>query len=196
MPKKIYLDGYLDMLAARSPAPGGGSAAALVGSIGMSLVSMAAKYISKKDGSGNTGRVIRSSETARRRLRRLMDEDEAAYLRLWKDLKSGAKNKTNSYKKAVKVPLEVCGLANQGMRWCEYLCRRSRTSIICDVAEAAVLLEAAFLSAALNATINLCGVKDRSYTKRVSGLLLRQKRLVNFTKTKILKRYTDKADVY
>jgi len=188
MRKKISLDKYLDVLAARNPVPGGGSAAALVGSIGMALISMAAKYILKKDKAYKIAEIVEFSEIYRRRLRKLMEEDEAAYLCLWKNLKKRSGNTARSYKNAIEVPLEVCAIAREGITWCEYLCCHCKTSIVCDVAEAAILLEAAFLSAAINATINLCGVKDKNYTRKVRNRILKQKSAVAKMKTKLLKK--------
>ncbi|MBL7071205.1 MAG: cyclodeaminase/cyclohydrolase family protein [Candidatus Omnitrophica bacterium] len=187
MSNKILLSEYLDRLAARGPAPGGGSAAALTGCIGMSLLSMAAKYIAGKDKSRKIKEIIKKTGSSRLRLRRLMDEDEAAFLRLWSDLRR-KKSTAGSFKAAIRAPLEVCELAAEGLKWCEYLRCRCKTSIACDLVEAAVLLEAGFLSASLNAEINLGGVKDKSYARKVRNTILKQKKSVRKIKADVLKK--------
>ena len=63
---------YLNCLSQRTPVPGGGSAAALVGSVGAALISMAANYSLKKNKPAaveeNIKKVLFKSEKIRRRL--------------------------------------------------------------------------------------------------------------------------------
>lgn len=190
----MTIDKYLDKLAARSPVPGGGSAAALVGAIGMSLLSMVARYISKKGDRGASYRklhkILEFTERSRRHLKKLMGEDEAAYLRLSKGIKRGGpKDITKLYKSAAEVPLEVCTILQEGLKKCEELCSYCKTPLVSDLTEAALLLEVGFMSTKLNVDINLAGIKDSTYTKRVKRTLLRRKKIVLRTKKRILKRW-------
>ena len=169
---------YLDRLAAKTPAPGGGSAAALVGAIGASLLSMVARYTAKKKAltSAARAKISRISEFAERssrRLKKLMVEDEKAYSRLSRALAKKAANKTRLYKNAAAVPLEACVVIEKALKKCEELSVYRKASIASDLVEAALILEAAFLSAKLNVEINLDGIKDIIYTRKVRKALLR-----------------------
>ena len=191
---KITIDKYLNELAKKSPVPGGGSAAALTGAIGIGLLSMAARYTAKKSDSGKLrarlSEISKFTEYSRRRLKKLMAEDEKAYLRLSKTLRrcKAKKNITALYKSAANPPLEVCGILKEGLENCISLCAYCRRYLISDLAEAALLMEAGFLSAKLNVDINLAGIKNKRYTKKVRNLLRRQASAVSKAKSQILKK--------
>jgi glutamate formiminotransferase/formiminotetrahydrofolate cyclodeaminase len=77
------LDGWIDDLAAASPVPGGGSAAALAGVLAGALVAMVARLtIGRKAHAAAESRareILADAETLRGELRRLVDDDAAAY---------------------------------------------------------------------------------------------------------------------
>lgn len=191
--QKITIDKYLDGLAARMPVPGGGSAAALVGAIGMALLSMVARYMVKKNNREATykklSRILQFTESSRRRLRKLMNEDEAAYLRLSKGIRGRDANIIRLYKSAAEAPLEVCAILQEGLKRCEQLYSHCKTSLASDLAAAALLLEAGFLSAKANIDINLAGITDKMYTKNVRSSLLKQKIFVQKAKKRIMKKW-------
>jgi methenyltetrahydrofolate cyclohydrolase len=74
---------FLDELASNSPAPGGGSVAALAGSLGAALTSMVCNLtIGKKkyvEVENEMKRVIAQSEELRRTFTRLIDQDTDAF---------------------------------------------------------------------------------------------------------------------
>lgn len=84
--EKPTLDGWLEELAAGTPAPGGGSAAALAGAIAGSLVVMVARLTTGRKAyasvQGRVDAIIAEANTVRAELRRLVDEDAAAYARV------------------------------------------------------------------------------------------------------------------
>lgn len=173
MAKNVSLDEYLSRLSARTPTPGGGSAAALTGALAAALFTMAAKYIVKKaKTAGQRNRIsamIRSGENALRRLKKLMSEDEKAYRRLAGEIKKRhPRNILRLYKDAIRVPLEVCGIMAESASKCPELCDYCRASIISDVVEAVVLCEAAFASAKLNVGINLRSIEDPAYKNKIN----------------------------
>jgi glutamate formiminotransferase/formiminotetrahydrofolate cyclodeaminase len=77
------LDGWIDELAGGAPTPGGGSAAALAGTLAAALVAMVARLtIGKKAYAAVAARareILAEAEQLRATLRRLVDEDAAAY---------------------------------------------------------------------------------------------------------------------
>src|SRR6266852_8859069 len=80
------LDRWLDELAAGTPAPGGGSAAALAGALAGALVAMVARLtIGRKAYAGVQQRlaeILAEAEALRAQLRRLVDDDAAAYAKV------------------------------------------------------------------------------------------------------------------
>lgn len=189
MARKIFLDSYLKNLAAKTPAPGGGSAAALAAALGAALVSMAAKYNLKNAEDKYIKKRIMAisdfSEKALHRLTSLMRRDEKAYLKLAGEIKKRRPGRLLSlYKAAGCVPAEVCYIAAETASLAAELSGYSRTSIISDIAEAAVLLESAFFSAKLNVEINLRGMKDAAYKSRAERRLTRaESTVINAKKT-------------
>ncbi len=80
------LDDWLEELAGGTPVPGGGSAAALAGALAGALVAMVARltvgrkaYVAAQD---RAAAILREADTLRAELRRLADEDAAAYARV------------------------------------------------------------------------------------------------------------------
>ena len=77
------LQKYLDALAAREPVPGGGSAAAVCGSLAAALIGMAARYSLGKNKPPETEKkleaILKEADAARVRLLELAGEDAQAY---------------------------------------------------------------------------------------------------------------------
>ncbi len=167
---------YLTRLSAKTPVPGGGSAAALTGALAAALLSMTAGYALNRAGTAKAREailsVLRLAKFQLRRLTVLMDKDEAAYHKLAKELrKRGPKNPLKLYKGAIDVPLEVCGTMADIASACRVICGYCKTSIVSDAAEAVVLCEAAFLSARLNVEINLRSIEEPAYKSKVERRL-------------------------
>lgn len=197
MSRNITIAKYLDKLAARSPVPGGGSAAALTGALGISLLSMAARFMLKREKKRAARKklagILKFSEKTRRRLAMLMGKDEAAYLRLSEAIKKrSAKDAAGLYKDAAEIPLEVLTLLESAFGRCGELCLHCRTSIISDLALGALLIEAGFYSAKVNVEINARGIKDSTYVRKINGVLLKRKSAVVKRKKKIARTINSK----
>lgn len=176
---------YLDDLASRKPVPGGGSAAALTACTGVSLISMVAnftlgkeKYKSVED---EINTVLSSSESLRRRLLNLVDEDILAYkkvsgaYKLAKDNPDDKKRRAEAIQEALKeslvIPLEVCKLCHQAAKLCPNIAEKGNVNLISDVGVAVLFLESAFQSALLNVEINLNGLKDQGFILEIREIL-------------------------
>ena len=87
---------YLNDLAAKSPAPGGGSAAALSAAIGASLMSMVANYTignaKYKDSEAKVSEILKKSEKCRTEFQTLIDKDVEAYEKLAAGIKDVGKD--------------------------------------------------------------------------------------------------------
>jgi len=169
---------YLDDLAAKKAAPGGGSAAALTGATGTSLMSMVANFtIGKPEYKGVEGKVagiLLETMKYDSELRVLIDKDVDAYKRLSAALKGracdGAKL-DKLYKDAAEPPFLVCEITNKCIKLCRELAGCGNRSLVTDTAIAAILFEAAFFSAKFNVYINLKHIKDTDYIANIYRLL-------------------------
>ena len=164
---------YLDDLAARLPAPGGGSGAALVAGLGSALISMVINFSLGKPKYAKYNKDLTKwlsiSERIRRRLLRLVDLDVAAF-------------KSKDINKALGVPLEVARLCLEAIRLCPPLVKKGNINLISDVAVAAIMLEAGFSSALFNVRINLKYLKNRTRANRINKELNKKK--TSLTKTR------------
>lgn len=70
------MEEYLDRVAAREPAPGGGAVAAVTLAAAAGLVAMAARF---DDGRDETATIIEEADTIRQEALRLAEEDTVAY---------------------------------------------------------------------------------------------------------------------
>ncbi|HYK81969.1 MAG TPA: glutamate formimidoyltransferase [Gemmatimonadales bacterium] len=80
------LDGWLEALAGGTAVPGGGSAAALTGALAAALVAMVARLTAGRPAyqavQGRVAKIVEEGDALRRELRRLVDDDAAAYARV------------------------------------------------------------------------------------------------------------------
>lgn len=137
---------YAGDLSARLPAPGGGSASALVGCMGAALINMVLNFtIGKK----KYKRYEPGLKKSLRRNRRIMDElinlidkDVSAY-------------KSGDLSKSLAVPYKICKLASEAIGFCPEAINKTNRNLITDIADAAVFLEASFSGAYYNVLINL-----------------------------------------
>lgn len=167
--KDESLKKYLDDLAAKLPAPGGGSAAALTAAMGVSLISMVVnftlgkpKYARYED---ELKAILKKSERLRVEFLRLVDLDVVAY-------------KSKNLRDALNVPFMICRLCFEGIKLCPSLIKKGNTNLISDVAVAAVLLEAACVCAYFNVEINLKSLKDKKITKKIREELKQKEKII------------------
>ncbi len=161
---------YLDDLAARKPAPGGGSAAALSAGVGAALMSMVANYTKEPEAQG----ILKLSEEYRLKLQALVDKDVEAYRKLSAELKNCVKGSPEAdklYKEAMEPPFEICKITAAALRLCEKLARSGNKNLITDTAIAAILLEGAFFSAKFNVYINLKYIRDIDFVGEAHKVL-------------------------
>lgn len=178
----MYINGsiknYLDGLAAKSPVPGGGSAAALSASIGAALMSMVANYTAvnhkRKDCEEKAADILVRTENYRSDLQALIDKDIAAYEKLSGAIKAAGKDSNvpdQLYKDAMTPPFEVCKIASEALKLCKALAVCGNKELSTDTAIAAILLEGAFFSAKFNVYINLKYIKDIDFVGGVHKAL-------------------------
>lgn len=178
--KKIL--GFIDMIASAAPTPGGGSAAALISSLGCALISMVCRLTIRKKGYENTAKeteMLSVSEKARKRLSQLIDEDANAFENVMRAYKMHAKTEKQkaerhdeiqkNLKKALLPPLEVMRLSNSVLKQCRRIADICNPNAISDAACACIALDAGLGCAYFNVKINLSHIKDRRYAEKISA---------------------------
>lgn len=158
MYKNQSLKKYLDDLAARLPAPGGGSAAALGAALGAALMSMVVNFTLGKPKyakyENELKNILCKSEKLRQEFLRLTDLDVIAY-------------QSKNTRDALNTPFMVSRLCYEGIKLCPTLLKKGNVNLISDVAVAAILLESGFSSAYFNVEINLKTLGDKKLAQAI-----------------------------
>ena len=173
---------YLDDLAARLPAPGGGSSAALAGAMASALISMVLNFTigneKYKDFEETAKEMLEKSESYRNLFMVFFEADMKSYdavtkaYKLPKDTEENkAKRKVvvqQALKEALVVPMDVCRYSLEALRMCPDLARYANKNLICDVEVPMRLLEAAFYSAKINVVMNQKGIEDAKFNAGIN----------------------------
>jgi formiminotetrahydrofolate cyclodeaminase len=170
---------FLDKLASKSPEPGGGSVAALTGSLGAGLVSMVCsltlgkeKY---KDVQPQVEALIKESEKLRIEMQDLIQKDTEVYgglSEVYKMPKSTDAEKAartakmqEALKKACQVPFEIGLKSLEVAKLAQRAAEIGNVAAVSDAGVAVLLAQACAQSAALNVKINVNSIKDDAYNK-------------------------------
>ena len=170
----------LDAFASNEPIPGGGSAAALTGALGVSLLIMAAGLPKTRTGAPEEAADLSEASSRLRPMRDelvlLVDEDSRAYrtvlaaLRLPKASEADQRARASAIQEAMQAatdtPLATMRLCQQALRGAVVVARCALVSAQSDVGTAVELLAAAARSSALNVDTNLGAVKEAAYVER------------------------------
>lgn len=180
---------FLDELASKQPAPGGGSVAALSGALGAALVSMVCNLTLGKKGyedvQGDIKDLLAQSEALRAKLTDLLEADVVAYTGYSKAAKmprttdeekaERSKAMQAALKVATDVPLSIAEAAVEVMDLCMPAGEKGNKWAVSDAGVAVLVAEAALRSAALNVLINLGTLKDADFVAdrraKLDGLL-------------------------
>lgn len=143
---------YLDDLAGKLPAPGGGSAAALSGALGCALLSMVANFTVGKEKYRKYEKEIKGillkCESYRKRFLELVDLDAKTYSAYASA--RDKKSKSRAKKESQRVAKEITSLSYKAIQLCFPLAEKGNVYLINDVLAAAELLSAGFNSALVN----------------------------------------------
>jgi formiminotetrahydrofolate cyclodeaminase len=179
---ELRLADLLDAFASNQPVPGGGSAAALAGSVGASLLIMVAGLPKTRHGTDEERAALSAAASRLRPLRdelaALVDRDSQAYasvieaFRLPKssDAEKAARRDAidAAMRAATEAPLATMRACERVMRHAETVAAGGAPSATSDVAVAIELVKTAARGAAMNVEANLAAVKDEEYVSRVS----------------------------
>ncbi len=168
---------FLDELASNSPAPGGGSVAALSGALGAALTSMVCNLtIGKRkyqEVEGEMKKLLQQSEELRRSFAALIDEDTAAFTKVMEtyglpketDDQKALRNAAiqEATKEAALVPLRVMKHVVDALALAKVVAEKGNMNSISDAGVSALMLHTAAEGAALNVRINLNGITDSEF---------------------------------
>ena len=205
---KMTLKAFADETASESPAPGGGSIAAYVGSLGVALATMVANLSSHKRGWDDKWEVFSKAaekgQDLKDALLKKVDDDTRAFnaimtaLQLPKltdtDKKIRKKALNDATKLAIETPLSTMRLAVESFDIIEKMARIGNPNSVSDAGVGALCARAAVRGAFLNVQINTAGYFDKDYNTRIlveaNDLLhqaaLAEKRILNIVDKKIV----------
>jgi formiminotetrahydrofolate cyclodeaminase len=165
--------GFLDQLAARTPTPGGGGAAAVTGAMAAGLVAMAARFSATR--LPGAGELADQADELRRRLAQLADMDAQAYaavleaLRLPREASQREAQRQEALLGAALVPLEIAGIGAQVALMGARLAEAGNPNLRGDAVTGAVLAAASARSAACLVDINVkLGGLDPDLSRRAA----------------------------
>ncbi|MEV6985847.1 cyclodeaminase/cyclohydrolase family protein [Sphaerisporangium sp. NPDC051017] len=164
---------FLERLADRVPAPGGGASAALHAAQAAALLGMVARYTTGEkyaEHKTNIERIIAQTDELRLTALQLAKDDAVAFTavadayKLPKDTDEAKAARSAAIAKtlvgAAKPPAEVIAAALAAVQVAEELLPIGNRNVITDVAAAAEAARAAAAIARVNVEVNLGGIKD------------------------------------
>ncbi len=163
---------FLDDLASESSIPGGGSAAALAGSMTAAVVSFISNLtIGKKkyeDVEPEAKEILKEAEELKKELVNMVDEDSEILKEILATYKKGDKEKLLTVsKKAVDFSMEMTKKCVDIMELSLHISKIGNRMLASDFEVAAFIGDAAVNSAIANVKINLKSIKDEDYVSRV-----------------------------
>jgi len=178
----LSLAQLLDAFASNQPVPGGGSAAALAGAVGASLLIMVAGLPKTRHGTDEERSALTATAARLRPLRdelaSLIDRDSEAYTsvinayRLPRSTHAEQAARRDAIDEAMRAateaPLATIRACERAMREAEVIVSSGAASASSDVAVGIELLKTAARGAGMNVDTNLAAVKDAEYVRRVS----------------------------
>jgi formiminotetrahydrofolate cyclodeaminase len=168
---------FLERLASDAPTPGGGSAAALAGALGASLLLMTCRLVrSRNHSTEERGRLDESAgrlEAIASGLKAAVDQDTESFdavmaaMRLPRGTEAEKRARSEAIqaatRRATEVPLGVAERAAEALAIGEEIVGAINPNALSDLGSGVALLEAAMEGAAMNVRVNLTSIKDGAW---------------------------------
>lgn len=177
---------FLKKLSSATPTPGGGSAAALTGSLAAALVTMVASLTVGKKAyqsvEAEMHAVLKEAAELRDRLMELVDRDTETFNRVMEAYKMPGETDAEkrieklqpALKQATEIPYQVAQGCYRTLELAEIVAIKGNKNAISDGGAAACLAEGALHAALLSVDINLAVITDESfrneYARKREGL--------------------------
>ncbi len=171
----MNLTDFADLTASESPAPGGGSIAAYVGALGISLATMVANLSSHKKGWDERWKEFsdwaEKGEAYKNELLRLTDADTKAFNRIMlafglpkgneeeKAIRGNAIQEATRY--AIEIPFRVMEISFASMSIVKEMAETGNPNSVSDAGVGALCARAAVMGAFMNVRINAAGYADK-----------------------------------
>lgn len=169
---------FLDRLASARPAPGGGSAAAVMGAMGAALVSMVANLtIGKRpyaEVEDEVAALREQAEALRLKLTCALQQDVDAYLAvmaayaLAKETPAQQAARSAAIQTALQlateVPLACARLALEALPLAGRIAQIGNAHAVADAGVAAIAAQGALRSAVLNVLVNIAAIQDQAFS--------------------------------
>lgn len=172
---------FMEITASESPAPGGGSAAAYIGTLGISLGTMVANLSSHKKGWDDRWKEFsewaEKGKAIQNRLLGLVDRDTDAFNKIMEAY--ALPKKTEEDKKArniaiqdatrhaVLIPFEVMETALSGFALIREMVEKGNPNSVTDAGVGALALRTCIKGAFLNVKINVAGLEDEAFVREI-----------------------------
>jgi len=177
---KMNLKAFANETASESPAPGGGSIAAYMGTLGVSLAGMVANLSSHKRGWDERweefSRWAEKAQYYKTKLLQMVDEDTNAFNKIMDafglpkstDEEKAARKQAiqEATKYAIEVPFTVMKLAYESMEIIKAMTETGNPNSVTDAGVGALAARSAVIGAFLNVKINAAGLDDKEFVKK------------------------------
>ncbi|MEI6019924.1 MAG: glutamate formimidoyltransferase [Bacteroidota bacterium] len=177
----MNLIAFADETASESPAPGGGSISAYVGSLGVSLGTMVANLSSHKKGWDDRWEEFsiwaEKGQTIKDALIKLVDADTAAFNKiitafgLPKSTEEEKKLRTQAVQEATKfaieIPFKVMELSYESLELIKTMVEEGNPNSVTDAGVGALCARAAVIGAFMNVRINATGYNDKKFVEEI-----------------------------
>ena len=174
-------EGFANETASESPAPGGGSIAAYMGSLGAALGTMVANLSSHKPGWDAKWRyfsdVAEKGQRLKDELIHLVDEDTNAFNKIMNafGLPKGTDEEKAARKRAIQeatkyateVPFRTVQRSFEVFEICELMIKKGNPNSVTDGAVGVLCAEAAVTGAYLNVKINASSLDDKEFANKI-----------------------------
>ena len=200
---------FADETASESPAPGGGSISAYVGSLGVSLATMVANLSSHKKGWDNRWQEFsiwaEKGQSLKDQLINLVDADTKAFndimsaFNLPKSTDEEKKKRTQCIQEATKfaieVPFKVMQLSFESMDLIKTMAMEGNPNSVSDAGVGALCARSAVIGAFMNVRINASGLDDKKFVDEIisKGKLIEKQTIA--AETEILSLVNEKIGI-
>lgn len=175
------LSDFADETASESPAPGGGSISAYVGSLGVSLATMVANLSSHKRGWDDRWEEFsdwaEKGQQLKKELLRLVDEDTISFNKIMdafalpkgNDEEKAARTRAiqAATKYAIEVPFRVMELSLQSFELIRAMVDNGNPNSITDAGVGALCARTAVMGAFMNVKINASSYSDKTFVQDI-----------------------------
>jgi len=179
----LSLQEFANETASESPAPGGGSIAAYMGSLGISLATMVANLSAHKKGWDQRWKEFSAwaekGQKIKDELLYLVDEDTNAFNKIMEafslpksseqEVKTRSEAIQNATKFATEVPLKTMILAYSSFPIIKAMAEIGNPNSISDAGVGALCARSAVIGAYMNVRINAAELKDEAFKKEILG---------------------------